>query len=61
MPDGKAISLDNLQTFKNNCDTAYEPRKNIPTPTTGNNGQVLQVGESGTYILQTLVIDDGTL
>ena len=48
MPDEKAISLDNLQTFKNNCDTAYEPRKNIPTPTTANNGQVLGV-ENGVY------------
>lgn len=44
----KAISLDNLQTFKNNCDTAYEPRKNIPTPTTANNGQVLGV-TNGVY------------
>lgn len=43
MPDEKAISLENLQTFKNNCDTAYESRKNIPTPTTNNNGQVLGV------------------
>ena len=51
MADEKAISLDNLQTFKNNCDTAYEPRKNIPTPTTANNGQVLGV-TNGVYALQ---------
>ena len=44
----KSISLANLQTFKNNCDTAYEPRKNIPTPTTANNGQVLGV-TNGVY------------
>ena len=48
MLDEKAISLNNLQLFKNNCDIAYEPRKNIPTPTTANNGQVLGV-ENGVY------------
>lgn len=51
MADEKAISLDNLQTFKNNCDTAYEPRKNIPTPTTANNGQVLGV-TNGVFAFQ---------
>lgn len=50
MPDEtKAISLENLTEFKEKCDLAYEPRKNIPTPTSSNNGQVLGV-ENGNFV-----------
>ncbi len=50
MPDEtKAISLENLIEFKEKCDLAYEPRKNIPTPTSSNNGQVLGV-EDGNFL-----------
>ncbi len=45
----KAISLENLTEFKEKCDLAYEPRKNIPTPTSSNNGQVLGV-ENGNFL-----------
>ena len=48
-----SISLANLQQFKNNADNAYEPRKNIPTPTTNNNGQFLGVTE-GAYALKEI-------